>query len=230
MHDSVINSFVRFSSPLEGVTKNAYLDVKGLVTVGIGCLIDPVVTALSLPWVMPDGSVAPASVIEEQLTALKNQPGLEHYPALSPIVQAATTIRLTDKGVGLLAMSRLLAGEPLMRKAFPGWDTWPADAQLFACSMGWAIGFGWPHIFTNCARLLQQATPSFLLAATGSPSAHANEASAPCDIRTEGNPGIVPRNAQNRLLLSNAQVVRDEGLEPSVLFWPSSPLLQKAEA
>jgi hypothetical protein len=230
MHQSVLDNFFRFTVPLEGKTNNAYLDVKGLLTVGIGCMIDPPVTALPLPWVMPDGSVAPASVIEAQLTSLKAQTGLEHYPANSPSVLAATTIRLTDDGVMQLANQRLLAGEPLMRKTFPAWDTWPADAQLFACSMGWAIGFGWPHIFSNCAALLQRTVPGFLLAATGSPSAHANEASAPCDIRTEGNPGIVPRNAQNRLLLSNAQVVRDEGLDPDILYWPSSPLIQKAQA
>jgi len=230
MHQSVLDKFVAFTEPLEGMTRNAYLDVKGLVTVGLGCLIDPVVTALPLPWVMPDGTAAPASVIEAQLNALKAQPKLAHYPALSPTVQNATTIRLTDEGVANLARQRLLAGEPLMRRAFPGWDAWPADAQLFACSMGWAIGFGWPRIFSNCARLLQQDTPSFAMAAIGSPGARPSDASAPCDIRTEGNPGIVPRNAQNRLLLSNAQVVRDEGLDVSVLYWPSSPLLQKADA
>lgn len=231
MHQSVIDAFpLRFSAPLEGYTHNAYLDVKGLLTVGIGCLIDPIVTALPLPWVMPDGSVAPASVIEDQLHSLKNQQGLKNYAAGSKPVLDATTIRLTDDGVAKLALSRLLAGEPLMRKVFPAWDTWPADAQLFACSMGWAVGFGWPHIFGNCTRLLQQATPSFLMAAVGSPSAHANEASAPCDIRTEGNPGIVPRNTQNRLLLSNAQVVRDQGFPIENLYWPSTPLLSESRS
>lgn len=214
MHPSVIDAFpLKFSAPLEGCTRSPYLDVKGLLTVGIGCLIDPPETALTLPWEI-DGQPAPVAEVLAQLRALKAQQGLARYAWNTPAVLGATTMRLTDAGVMDLATTRLLAGEPLMRKAFPAWDSWPADAQLYACSMGWAIGFGWPAIFGNCAHLLQQTPAGFLLAAEG-----------PSDIRTDGNPGIVPRNAQNRLCLSNAQLVQDRGLDPSTLYWPSTPLL-----
>jgi hypothetical protein len=226
MWQSVIEAFpLRFSAPLEGMTHNAYLDIKGLVTVGIGCLIDPIANGLPLPWVMPDGSVAPASVIEEQLSALKQRQELKSWSAGSKPVLGATTIRLTDEGVVELAVKRLLQNELYMRKTFgKPWETWPADAQLFACSMAWAVGAGWPGIFGNCTRLLLETPPQFGLCAVGAPNARPEDATAPCDIRVGTNYGIVPRNAQNRLLLTNAQVVIDRGLEPSVLHWPKSPL------
>jgi len=50
MDPSFIDTFVlKFSPPLEGCTRSPYLDVKGLLTVGIGCLIDPPTTAADLP-------------------------------------------------------------------------------------------------------------------------------------------------------------------------------------
>lgn len=226
MHQSVSDAFVRFSSPLEGVVNNPYLDVKGLVTVAIGCLIDPVSNGVGLPWVLPGGAPAPEAVVLRQLTALKAQPNLAHFRAQSPEVLAATTIRLTDAGVVELVNKRLLANEPFLRQAFPKWDTWPADAQLCACSIAWAVGAGWPAIFGNCARLLEQDPPQFLEAIEHAPDeSHPGQfLPAAVDISTKGNPGIVPRNAQNELALSNAQVVLDRGLPIETLYWPRSPL------
>lgn len=225
MRQSVFDAFVRFSQPLEGLTHNPYLDVKGLLTVGLGCLIDPPETAASLPWTFADGSGVPAAEVLAQLRALKSQQGLKSYRFDSPAVLNATTIRITDAGVLDVASKRMLANEALFAKAFPGYGAWPADAQLFAHSMAWAIGAGWPSIFGNCSRLLKSEPPQFLLAATGSPTAHPGDASAPSDISAHNNAGIVPRNAQNRLLLSNAQIVIDRGLPRDVLYWPSTPLL-----
>jgi hypothetical protein len=225
VYQSVADAFpLRFSATLEGYTHNAYLDVKGLVTVGIGCLIDPVVMALSLPWVKPDGTPAPASLIESELESLKAQQGLKNYPAGSKQVLGATTIRLTDDGVASLCRSRMLANEVFLRRAFTQYDVWPADAQMFAHSMAWAIGAGWPGIFGHCTQLLRQTPPQFGLCAVGSAGARPEDASAPCDISTEGNAGIIPRNAQNRLMLVNAQLVQDRGLPTDVLYWPSSPI------
>ena len=51
MKQSVRDAFVDFTAALEGVVPWMYLDVKGLVTVAIGNLIDPVAAALSLPFV-----------------------------------------------------------------------------------------------------------------------------------------------------------------------------------
>lgn len=225
MHQSVIDAFpLRFSAPLEGNVRSLYADVRGLLTVGIGCLADPLSSALALDWRMPDGSRATPSEIAKQWLAVKAQaPELakRHWKYAADV----TTMRLSDAGVIALAQQRLAANETHLRAAFSAWDSWPADAQLFACSMAWAVGAGWPAIFGNCSRILRATPPGFLLAATAPANALPNEAVAACDIRTTSNPGIVPRNAQNRLCLSNAQVVVDRGLDVSVLHWPSSPLL-----
>jgi len=219
MHQSVIDAFVAFSEPLEGKVRSLYADVKGLLTVGIGCLCDPVQSAIALPWVNPDGTPTSANDIATQWRAVKADAARLsklHYSYAAKL----TTMRLTDAGVIALAKQRLLANEIFLRKAFPKWDTWPADAQLFACSMAWAVGAGWPVIFGNCRRLLNNSPADFALCASGD--------SPPCAIKTDGNPGIVPRNAQNRLLLSSAQLVQDRGLPIEVLQWPSSPVFTDA--
>ena len=51
MWDSVKQGFRAFTLPLEGEIAWMYLDTLGLVTVGLGNLIDPVELALELPFV-----------------------------------------------------------------------------------------------------------------------------------------------------------------------------------
>ena len=50
MHQSVQNALHDFLKQYEGKVNFMYLDVKGLVTVGIGHLIDPVHMALKLEF------------------------------------------------------------------------------------------------------------------------------------------------------------------------------------
>jgi len=40
MHTSIRNYFIKFNEPIEGRVTHMYLDVKGLVTIGVGNLID----------------------------------------------------------------------------------------------------------------------------------------------------------------------------------------------
>lgn len=208
MHQSVIGRFREFSVRFEGLVYWPYLDIKGLVTVGIGNLIDPVSSALELPWVL-EGSSEPAT--PEQViadwNALKHEQRLSklHYNYARPL----TKIRLTDDGVDTLVKRKLLANEAYMRKLLPSWDTWPADAQLFASSMAWAVGPGWVGIFKNCT--------AFLLAGDW------DNAAKCAAIKTEGNPGLVPRNAANQVCLHNAKTVAGRQLDPSVLYWPGHP-------
>jgi len=208
MRQSVVDRFREFSVRFEGLVHWPYLDVKGLVTVGIGNLIDPVSSALELPWVL-EGTTDRAT--PEQVIAdwnnLKAQTRLSklHFNYARPV----TKIRLTDEGVDTLVRSKLLANESYMRKHLPDWDSWPADAQLFASSMAWAVGPGWVGIFKNCT--------AFLLKGDW-------ENAAKCAaIKTEGNPGIVPRNAANLVCLHNAQTVALRKLDPAQLYWPGHP-------
>lgn len=208
MHQSVSDAFVAFSSPLEGVCKNLYLDVKNLVTCAIGCLADPLSLALPLPWVMPDGSPASQTEIASQWRALKSQPGLSHYPALSKTVLGATTMRLTDDGVLQIVKERMLANEKILRGYFPNWDALPADGMLGIMSMAWALGAGFPHTFGNFRAAVNAQN---WIAAMAS-----------CDIQATGNPGIIPRTAQNKLCFANAAAVIAQNLPLDLLHWPSA--------
>ena len=50
MRKSVEEAWIGFSTRFEGRIQWMYLDILGLVTTGIGNLIDPKPAALSLPW------------------------------------------------------------------------------------------------------------------------------------------------------------------------------------
>jgi len=220
MHQSVIDRFVDFTVPLEGRVLWMYLDVLGLVTTGVGNLIDPVGAALQLPWKLPDGSLAPKDLVQREWQALKARKDLAkmHYKYAATI----TTVRLTEEDVTALVRSKLLSNEKLLKQAFPHWDNWPADAQLFASSMAWAVGPGWPKIFGNCSNFLRIEDWE--------------NASLCAAIKTEGNPGIIPRNAQNRLCLANALAVTEQHLDPETLYWPEAahaedkPIASEAKA
>jgi GH24 family phage-related lysozyme (muramidase) len=203
MHESVAEAFVAFSKPLEGCVPSLYADVKGLLTVGIGCLVDPISLALPLPWVMPDGSPASEAEITKQWHVVKSQAN----PRLHwRFAAGLSTMRLTDEGVLDVAKHRLEQNEAVLRKYFHGWDEMPADAQLCCLSMAWAVGAGFPGIFTNFTRLMNAGEYKGAIEA--------------CGIKTEGNPGVIPRNAANRLCLANAWKSSQLAYPRSQLFWP----------
>ena len=206
MHQSVLDRFVGFSVKFEGSVSSLYLDIKGLATVGVGCLCDPVSLALLLPWLMPDGSPASHEEIEKQWNVVKTQGNPRLHWKYSA---GLSTMRLTDAGVLQVADDRLKANEVILRRYFPHWDDLPADAQLCCCSMAWAVGAGFPAIFTNFTRLLNAGDYAGAIQA--------------CGIKTEGNPGIIPRNAANRLCLANAARSVKMGYPKEQLFWPGVP-------
>ncbi len=207
MHESVSEAFVRFSTPLEGCVTSLYPDVKQLLTVGIGCLCDPVAMALPLPWVLPDGNKPSTNEIARQWRLVKADAARLsklHWKFAAPL----TTMRLTDEGVLAVAKQRLLANEKVLRGYFPNFDLFPADAQLGIFSMAWAVGAGFPATFGN-----------FRAAANAQ---NWTAAIAACGIRTDGNPGIVPRNAANKLCFANAVSVLAQGIPLDQLFWPGT--------
>ncbi len=217
MHSSVLEIWHAFSEPLEGRVHSMYVDVKNLVTTGVGNLIDPVGAALRLPWKHPDGSLASDDEIRKQWLTLKHHPGLAVKTG-GPLVPLAklhwkyaaklTTLRLTDADINALVTAKLIEFESyLVKHHFPFFAKWPADAQLGTLSMAWACGPGFPATFKNFARA---ATAQDWIAAK-----------ATCKIRTEGNPGVVPRNRANEICFENAATVRESGLDPSVLHWPA---------
>jgi hypothetical protein len=118
-------------------------------------------------------------------------------------------MRMTDEGMDRLVASRLAQTERTLReKYFPQWDSFPADAQLACLSIAWAVGDGWPTKFPLCAAAVRERR--WLDART-----HAK-------IKTEGNPGVVPRNKANALCFENAHTVESKGFDRSVLHWPAA--------
>lgn len=202
MKASVRANFVAMSVPWEGQVNHFYADVKNLITIGIGSLVDPIETALVLPMYRLDGVRANRQEIRDDWNAVKRNP---HAARLGHRFAAKlTTLRMRDEDVYALTLAKLDANDKILQSRFPDFESLPADAQLSLHSLAWACG---PHFhFPKMQAALAQR--DFLTAAVES------------KMNEKGNPGLIPRNRGNRLMLQNAHVVECSGLDPELLYWP----------
>ena len=205
MRPVVREAFVAFTSPLEGVVPWMYLDVKGLVTVAIGNLIDPIQYALDLPFAHPDGRAATREEIHVAWLAVKGHKELAqqgHRPAAR-----VSDLRLTPEGIEQV-VGRALAGfDAQLGGRFDDWASLPADAQLATLAMAWACGAGF-H-FPGLVAALRAG--DFLTAALS------------CTINETGNAGVRPRNVAMRQLYLLAAIGTDG---PDALHWPAAEHVQ----
>lgn len=209
MHRSVAEIFpFKFSSPLEGCFANLYPDSIGLLTAAIGNLADPVELALAMPWRLPSGELASRAQVTAEWHALKARPELATYKASSPAVKNVTTIRLRDEDIIAVVTAKMLSNEKEMRKFFPQWDDFPADAQLALFSLSWACGADFEVQFKNCTNSANR----------GDWMSCAIEGK----LKEAGNPGLVPRNKQQVLCFHNAAAAKEHSLDPETLFWPGA--------
>lgn len=202
MKASVLAAFPSFSTKFEGRLPYMYTDVKGLVTTGIGNLIDPLPSALVLPWKHADGSGASRDEITSEWQTIKNAwPGIQ-----SAATRSIVTLHLDPSDIDWLVAEKAKANEAYLRSRFPDFDYWPADAQLALHSMAWAMGpaFKFPK-FEAAAQKQEFATAAI--------ESHMNAA---------GNAGLVPRNAANVILFNNAEAVVRAGGDREVLYYPNS--------
>ena len=206
MRPAVLPGFMKLTDSFEGgyQTNFLYLDKKGLVTTAFGVLLEPVSTALACPWVRPDGTPASPAEITAEWAKVKARQDMREGGGVA--YGKITTLRLTREGVDLVVSRKLDLADRAMRSRFTGWEEYSPDAQLFALSMCWAIGGGWPVKFPMCAEAF--ARKDFLNAAQ---EAH---------IVDHDNPGVKPRNAANLVLLHNASVVHAEGFDRDRLWYP----------
>jgi GH24 family phage-related lysozyme (muramidase) len=186
MHQSVLDGFYDFNIRFEGYVEHMYLDVKGLVTIGVGNLIDPVSQAELLPFRHKgNGQRATMAEVREEWHAIKAASRLAVQGARA--AKGITRLYLTQSDIISLCRARLIANEYLLKKTFITWESFPAPAQTAILSMAWAMGGGftkkWPLFKAACC--------------AGDWEKAANE----CAIKSVGNPGIVPRNIRNRQLL-----------------------------
>jgi GH24 family phage-related lysozyme (muramidase) len=213
-HASVVNSFVPWSTPFEGYIDYPYTDAHGLVTTGMGNLIDalsagqvmgqncghgtstpcgqstPTATARALPW--QGGS------IDADWAAIKSA-----WPGVSSTGdKAITSCRLPREAVENLIHSKMAQNEAFLVANLPGYADAPADAQLATHSMSWAMG------------------PGFAKTWTGFRSAFANKdyATAAAQSHMKGV-GIDMRNKANKLLLMNADTITKKNLDKDKLLY-----------
>ena len=200
MHTAVKDIWIEFNEPLEGLVTSLYADVKGLVTTGMGNLVDPIALALVLPWELPGGIQASRDSVVLAWQAVKSDPLCASrgwkYAAQLPL----NNIRLSRSSVTALIVSKLAEHDMRMRMRFANWEERPADAQLAIHSMAWAMG---PMFFKRFPKFTAMFT-------RGDYASAANE----CAI-SPPHGTIVIRNERNRQLLLNAASSTD----PSVLVW-----------
>ncbi len=139
MYQSVRDRFVAFTTTFEGRVPWMYVDVKGLVTTGIGNLIDSVDAAAALPWQHKGGGAATRDEVAKAWNDLKANSaalGKAGYKAC----ESRNDLRLSDAAIDALVRSKLDTNATTFAKSFSDFDSWPADAQLAAMSMSWALG------------------------------------------------------------------------------------------
>jgi GH24 family phage-related lysozyme (muramidase) len=219
MFAAVQSGFPAFSARFEGRVPYMYLDVLGLVTVGVGNLADPVATAQALPFqfknrpgIAAPGSPATRDQIAAEWQRLKSDPTLKTrgHLACEPI----TELELSDDAIDSVILDRLAKNETFLKSQqwFPSFDTWPADAQLGLLSMAWAMGPAGPGAFPNFRAACQRF--DFTGAATE------------CKMNEAGNPGLIPRNQANVTLFNNAAMVlaqENQGrIQRQNLYYPTT--------
>jgi hypothetical protein len=219
MLDAVRKVFRSFSEGFEGSVPHMYLDVKGLVTVGVGNLIDAVELARSLPFrFKTSGAPANSDQITAEWAKLKQNPELAREGAKA--CEAVTQLDLSDDAIESLILARVTSNEDFLKRQpwFKDFDEWPADAQLGLLSMAWAMGPAGPEQFLRFRTACQQLD--------------FNTAAKECKMNETGNPGLVPRNRANVTLFSNAAAVlageAQHSFQRSVLYYPAD--LQKRTA
>lgn len=207
---AVLDVWHAFSEPLEGRVHSMYLDVLGLVTTGVGNLIDTAEQAAALPW-HHERTGAPATK-DEVIAAWRTLKARKELSRLHwKYAAALNDLRLSDGAIDALVSAKLAANAVhLQSKYFRDFASWPADAQLGTLSMAWALGAGFPNTFKNFTRCAN--VPNWL------------DAKACCIIRSTGNPGVVPRNRANERCFDNAHTVHVHGLDPAELHWPAQLL------
>ena len=203
MKKSVSDIFWDFNVPMEGYCTWMYPDVKGLISTGVGNLIDPCLYAQILPWKHPDGTRATAVEVKAEWENLKHMPK-ECWANGGGWFKSRTILRLSESDVRILVGQKLIQMETFLKGRFPDWDSYPADAQLALLSMSWALGpaFRFPKFLAHLKARNWVGC--------------ADE----CKMTETGNPGVIPRNKKNRQLFINAAAVEKHKLDPEKLYWP----------
>jgi hypothetical protein len=203
MKPEVSDQFPALTRLYEGDIPWMYLDVKRLVTVGLGCLLPDPRSASCLPFVTGTGSLASAAEIEAEWRTLKNHEHADEIARLGAgCARQFVRLRLPRLAIDDLCRQRLATNELIVAHDFPQWDSWPAEVQLAVMSFCWAVGAGFRHSKTA------SGAPMWPKLVTALDAKDWKTAADECKLRESNNPGVVPRNKANRrLFLAAAEPV-----------------------
>jgi hypothetical protein len=214
MHSSAQTALYGFIKAHEGEVSFMYLDTKGLVTIGIGNLIDPVGAALTLPFEFkaqnlhhaPAGRPATEAEIDAEWNFLKNHAKRAAFiHGGHRVIEPYTSLELSAANRQQLFENKSADNQRKLRRAFVQFDQWPADAQLGLMAMAWGLGPAFPPHWPNFSRACRK--PDFDAAAHDS------------HIST----WRLERNAASRRLFGNAaRVVKNpDAYAPATLYYPT---------
>lgn len=195
-----------------------YTDSKGYVTTGTGNLIDPVGSALALPWKNADGSLAASGDVAAAFDAVKSAwPGVQSVNGAS-----LTTIRLDKDGLDQLLYKTIAANQAYFMAHVPGFAALPADAQMVYHSLAWAWGPGFASVWGGNGTAFNAAIAAgnFSQAATILKTASEHEESI--------NPGIVPRDDASVAMLANAATVAAHKGDYTKFYYPAIAPVSKS--
>jgi GH24 family phage-related lysozyme (muramidase) len=215
----------KFTDAFEGKLSWMYLDVKCLVTTGRGNLIDPVTSALALPWYhRSNNAVARPDEITREWMTVKSMKSMA--PRGGMAFASMTDLRLSDPALDQLFFGKVDEMWTTLAARF-SCETWCADAQLGLLSMAWALGphFAFPK-FQAAVAVGDWAT------AAGPPGDASLDPSKRGQSWMEdnhlpgsnpANPGLHRRNLANKVLFTNAQYVAADpcAYDPGTLYYPA---------
>lgn len=172
MRTSVAAAWPAICSEHEGRLDWLYLDTRGLVTTGIGFLMDDGTgtapeACLSLGWT-DQGRPATRAQIASAWRVVKARTDLA--PRGGFAFRDVTSLRLPGQVIDALLRAKTLEFWSVLAAQLVNLETWPADAQLALLDMAWQLG----------PRFLGSKWPNFTAAAHASDFARCSEH---CSVR-----------------------------------------------
>ncbi len=159
MHTSVLPKLRQFLAKYEGICSFMYLDKrqpKGLVTTGIGNLIDPKSLVHSYRWIRrSDKRPASRNEVEQEWDRIKALQ--KHKLRGGGYFEQFTRLKLAPGEIDRIFTQKANQFDKNLKRIFPKWDTFPAEAQFAMLIHAWANGTGklktgWPSYYNACLR------------------------------------------------------------------------------
>ena len=216
MRNIVLAVFLGFTRHFEGICGWMYLDqhrshhgvLMPLVTTGYGDLIDPIEKAMDVNWLVK--STGQAATSDERIAEWKRVKSLVHLADKGGYAfRESAVLVLSPDEESRLFYGTLRNFDGILTHRYARWDEWPADAQVFALSLSWAVGPNFETEFPKLETALQAMDFG----------AAAKEAK----MRTDGNGCLDERNTWDVELLDMADNVMSNGLDRAKIWTRDLP-------